>query len=80
MFNYLIFRPVRTIENYYVFEEAVNNVVGMIKRYFIANAIVFFLYEGVLLIFFCLAFVYSVEKKFKNVIRMKHIFQLEKID
>lgn len=80
MFNYLIFRPVRTVENYYVFEEAVNNVVGMIKRYFIANAIVFFLYEGVLLIFFCLAFVYSVEKKFKNVIRMKHIFQLEKID
>lgn len=80
LYNYLIFRPVRTVVNYYVFEDAVGNVIGIIKTMFMWNAIAFFSFEAIILCAFYFAFIVDVEKKYKNVMRMKKVFQLVKDD
>ena len=66
LYNYLIFRPVRTVVNYYVFEDAVGNVIGIIKTMFMWNAIAFFSFEAIILCAFYLAFIVDVEKKYKS--------------
>ena len=76
LFNFFIYRPVRTIVNHKVIKVGINNIITLLENLFFLNFFLDILQETIFIIFIGVVFIFGVKKQYKKIYRLKNIFKI----
>jgi hypothetical protein len=76
LFNFFIYRPLRSIVNFQVIKLGTNNIIKLFDRLFYINIIIDVTSQLCVLSIIIFIFIIGVEKTYKKIIRLKNVFSI----
>ena len=76
LFNYFIYRPLRTIVNKRIINIGMENAINLIKQLFYVNLIINVIQELVFIILFLIIFIFGVKNEYKKMLQLKNVFKI----
>ena len=76
LFNFFIYRPLRSIVNFQVIKLGTNNIIKLFDRLFYINIIIDVTSQLCVLSIIIFIFIIEVEKTYKKIIRLKNVFSI----
>ncbi len=76
LFNFFIFRPLRSIVNFQVIVIGTKNIMKLFDNLLLVNLIIDIISECLIVFIIVFLFIIGIEKNYKKVIRLKNIFRI----
>ena len=76
LFNYFIYRPLRTIVNKKIINVGMENSINLIKNLFYYNLIMDVIQEICFIILIFIVFILGVKKEYKKIYQLKNVFKI----
>ena len=76
LFNYFIYRPLRTIVNKRIINVGMANAINLIKDLFYINMIINVLQEVIFIILLFVIFIFGVKREYKKMLELKNVFKI----